>query len=101
MLTKAAFTTLVLVVVSSEASAIERYTSTSMTCARLQAVIKRDGAAIVRFTGSAGVPIYGKAVRNQSYCDLGEAMQSRSIPTSDTRSCRVYRCIRSVPAGRD
>jgi hypothetical protein len=93
-----------LMLVSSDAMAIERYVSTSMTCAGVQATIAADGAAIMRYTSTrvAGLPLYGKYVRSAQFCELGETAERAYIPASDTRSCRVRECkrIEYVPRER-
>lgn len=78
---------------SSETHAINRYTSTSMTCARVKATISQEGAAIMRYTSPrTGVIRYDRYVANRSFCRPGETTEWASIPTSDQRSCRVNRC---------
>ncbi|WP_274628060.1 hypothetical protein [Arvimicrobium flavum] len=101
---KAIYVSLGLILISSSAQAIERYTSTSMTCARVKAAINADGAAIMRYTSTrvAGLPLYGKYVRNGNFCDRGEATERAYIPASDTRSCPVWECkrIENIPKDR-
>jgi len=78
---------------SPEAHAINRYTSTSMTCAKVQATISREGAAIMRYTSQrTGVLRYDRYVVNRSFCQPGETIEWTSIPTSDKKNCRVNRC---------
>lgn len=78
----------------SDAHAIQRYTSTNMTCAEVQATIRADGAAIMRYTSrrTPGLPLYGRYVRNGSFCTMGEAAERVYIPASDTASCPVREC---------
>lgn len=92
---KTALTMLLLVLISSEALAIQRYTSTSMSCAKIQAAIRADGAAIMRYSSKSGVPLYGRYVSDVRYCDRGQILDRESIPASDTRNCRVMRCRES------
>ena len=47
---KSILITIGLMLVSSQALAIERYTSTSMSCGEVQQTIRRDGAAIMRLS---------------------------------------------------
>jgi hypothetical protein len=86
---------LFLAFVPLQAGAIERYTSTSMTCDRVQATINADGAAIMRYesTRVAGLPVYGRYVRNRQFCEFGQTTERSSLPTSDTGSCPVRKCV--------
>jgi hypothetical protein len=87
--------TLGLALLSSEALAIERYTSTRMTCDEIQRVIRRDGAAIMRYTSTRtpGLQLYGRYVSGNQFCQLGEGVDRAYIPASDTRSCPVRECV--------
>jgi hypothetical protein len=81
-------------VFSADAHAISRYTSTSMSCERVKATIRQEGAAIMRYssTRNPGLQLYGRFVSNGRYCSWSEAAVSTSIPASDTRSCPVREC---------
>jgi hypothetical protein len=86
--------TAVVALMPFEASAIVRYMVQDMTCAEVQDSVSRDGVAILyRKAGSNGVPIYDRYVANQSYCQAGEDTIRESVPTADTRSCRVAKCM--------
>jgi len=88
------FLAAILVLTPVEASAIVRYMVQGMTCAEVQDSVSRDGAAILyRKAGSNGVPLYDRYVANQSYCQSGEQTISESVPTADTQSCRVRKCM--------
>jgi hypothetical protein len=81
-----------LLLFAAEAHAIKRYTSTSMTCAQVQAIISREGAAIMQHRSPrTGVVLYDRYVRSRQYCAGEETTDWTSIPASD-RNCRVYRC---------
>jgi hypothetical protein len=78
---------------AGEAHAISRYTSTSMTCSKVQATINREGAAIMQYRSPrTGLPLYDRYVKNRLFCPGGQTTDWSSIPTSDKKSCRVYRC---------
>ena len=84
----------ILALMPVEASAIVRYMVQDMTCAEVQDSVSRDGVAILyRKAGSNGVPIYDRYVANQSYCQAGEDTIRESVPTADTQSCRVSKCL--------
>jgi hypothetical protein len=78
---------------AAEAHAINRYTSTSMTCAKVKATINQQGAAIMQYRSPrTGLPLYDRYVKNRLFCPGGQTTDWTSIPTSDQKSCRVYRC---------
>ena len=83
-----------LVMFAADAHAISRYTSTSMSCAKVQATIQREGAVIMRYTSknTPGLPLYGRYVADGRYCDSSEAALPKWIPASDTAQCPVYEC---------
>ena len=59
---------LAFVMVTSETFAITRYNSTSMSCAKVQATIVRDGAAIMRWKSTRnGLPLYGRRVSRRKF----------------------------------
>lgn len=84
----------VFIVFAADAHAISRYTSTSMSCERVRAVIRQEGAAIMRYSSprNPGLQLFGRFVADGRYCSWGEAALSKSIPASDTRSCPVREC---------
>lgn len=85
---------LALTLLPVEAFAIVRYMVQGMTCAEVQSSVERDGVAILyQKAGSAGVPLYDRYVANQSYCQGGQSTIRESVPTADTKSCRVSKCI--------
>ena len=77
-----------------EASAIVRYMVQDMTCAEVQNSVSRDGVAILyRRASSNGVPLYDRYVANQSFCESGQDAIKESVPTADTQSCRIAKCL--------
>lgn len=88
---------LTLALVAADAHAISRYTSTSMSCERVRATIRNEGAAIMRWTGKSGAPLYGRFVRNEAYCAASEQAERAYIPSRDDPSCPVYECKQYEP----
>ncbi len=77
-----------------EALAVVRYMVQDMTCAVVQDSVSRDGVAILyRKAGPAGVPLYDRYVANQSFCQPGQGTIKESVPTADSQSCRVSKCM--------
>ena len=78
----------------SEAGAISRITSTSMTCSAVQQAVKRNGALLVQwFSRTTGNRRYDRFVRNRNYCSVNEVTDYAYVPTSDRKSCRLRKCI--------
>lgn len=85
---------LVLSLAPAEALAIVRYMVQDMTCAQVQDAVSRDGVAILyRKSGPTGVPLYDRYVANKSFCQAGQGTILESVPTADTPSCRVSKCL--------
>lgn len=78
---------------AADALAISRYTSTSMTCSKVKAIIEREGAAIMQHRSPrTGLPLYDRYVKNRLFCPNGQTTDRAYVPASDTPSCPVYRC---------
>lgn len=88
---KAVLIALGLLLVSFEAQAISRYNSTSMSCERVRAVVRSEGAVILRWTGKSGAPRYGRFVAHGGFCESGTRAQTSYVPAADRR-CPVYEC---------
>ncbi len=77
------------------AQAISRYTSTQMSCGEAQSRVRDEGAVILRYqsTRVAGLPLYDRYVAHVGYCQVNETTKLMVVPTADTRSCPVLKCI--------
>ena len=70
-----------LVFVVGDAYAITRYNSISMSCAKVQETILRDGAAIMRWRSARnGMQLYGRYVADGSFCESSTLPEWQSIP---------------------
>jgi hypothetical protein len=88
------FLTASIVLAASDAFAIVRYMVQDMTCSEVREALQRDGVAVLyRKSGRSGVPLYDRYVANQSYCQAGQEVVSEEVPTADTDSCRVPKCL--------
>lgn len=93
---------MVFVLLPADAFAIVRYMVQDMTCAEVQSAVDRDGVAILyRKADTSAIPLYDRYVANQSYCQGGQITIKEGIPTADTRSCRVSKCIDQNRFGSD
>lgn len=91
---RTALLVLCLSLVSAEAQAISRYNSTSMTCNRVKATVRQEGAVIMRWrsTRNPSLQRYGRFVANGTFCAGSMRAETSYIPTSDRRSCPVLEC---------
>ena len=88
--------TMLVAFAAGEAQAISRYQTMRMSCAEVQGAVRREGAVILRWQSkrTPGLPLYGRYVRDQRFCQFGEVIDFDSVPTADRRSCPVYQCVR-------
>lgn len=91
---KRALIALLLVITAADAHAISRYNSTSMSCAEVQATIRQDGAAIMRYNSkrTPGLQLFGRYVSSRRYCDINEYAETVMIRARDTDRCPVREC---------
>src|SRR5262245_36282303 len=89
---KAVLIAMAVLLVPFEAQAISRYNSTSMSCNKVKATVRREGAVILRWQGRSGVPRYGRFVAHNGFCDSGMRAEWSYVPSSDRKSCAVYEC---------
>lgn len=87
---------------ASQAMAISRYNSTSMTCAAVQDLLRAEGAAILRHQSRRvpGLMLYDRYVAAGSYCPFAHVAERATVPTADARSCPVLNCKPKVPQRR-
>lgn len=76
-----------------EAQAITRYDTQDLTCNRVQALVRREGEAILRFTSPRGLPLYDRYVAHAGFCEDGQYAQTGWVPSIDQPSCPVLRCL--------
>lgn len=88
---------------TGEASAIERYQTTSMSCARVQATLNSDGQAILRYPApdNPSLVLFDRYVRDRTFCSSSQRASVESVPAADTRSCAVRKCVRASGSGRN
>ena len=83
-----------MLLVTADAMAIPRPDVTKMTCANVQAVIRSEGAAILRYRSpSTGAMLYDRYVRDSSFCQASETTAPASVPTADRDACPVKKCV--------
>ena len=86
--------TLCLMLTAAEAQAISRYNSTALSCGEVKAIVRGEGAAIMRWTSTTnpGLQRYGRFVRNRQFCRASERAELSYIPSADRQSCAVLEC---------
>ena len=79
---------------STDAAAISRYQSTSLSCSTIKAKIRGEGAVILQHVSkSTGNLLYNRYVRNDNYCNIYQTTRAKCVPAADTQSCLVYYCV--------
>ena len=84
--------TAALALLATEAQAISRYNSTSMTCDRIKATVRAEGAVILRWKSKSGIQRYGRFVADGRFCSWSERAETSYVPAKDRRSCPVREC---------
>nr|WP_054310756.1 hypothetical protein [Mesorhizobium sp. 1M-11] len=82
--------------VAAEAQAISRYDPSRMSCDRVQRLVDREGAVILRYRSPRNprLTLYDRYVASVEFCDMGELRSRASVPSADTGSCPVFKCKR-------
>lgn len=90
---------LCLSLVAAEAQAISRYNTTSMSCAQIKSALRNEGAAILRYRSkrNPSLPLYGRYVSDQRFCNFDEFADTAFVPAADTPSCLVRECVQVDP----
>ena len=86
-----------LLLIEETAFAQESHDIDGMDCASVQAILKQEGAAILRYRSlfNLSLPLYDRYVSGQSECPAGEVALRKGVPTRDRKYCPVYRCVES------
>lgn len=83
----------------SPAYAISTYNPTKIECEKLKDIVRAEGAVNLRWTSpNAGVPRYGRYVRDTSFCRIPvESATGTLVPSLDKKSCRIAICRPHYP----
>jgi hypothetical protein len=79
---------------STDAVAMPRYNSQSLTCSSVHDKMARHGSVVLRYPSHLypKLMMYNRYVSNSMTC-LGQgAMASATVPTSDDPNCKVKTC---------
>jgi hypothetical protein len=79
---------------ASNAMAMSRYDSQSLTCASIHDRIAQDGAIVLRYPSKMhpDLMMYNRYVSNAMTCMGQGVMASATVPTSDDPNCKVKLC---------
>ena len=85
----------------STASAVSLYDTSKLSCIRLKAILKSEGIAILRYPSSRDPTniLYDHFSANSNRCKAGGRGKLFSVPSSDTKACRVHRCVKEYYGG--
>lgn len=88
------FLLLSLIIISAPANAINRYDTTGMSCNRIQSVLESEHSAILRYPSSRNpsLTLYDRYVSTSQYCGPGSRASITTVPSSDSKMCRVHIC---------
>ena len=76
--------------------AATRYDISNMACSEVQALVKREGEAVLAYRSSSilGLPIYDRYVKDRQYCASSEVIRRAGVPTTDKKYCPVKQVCR-------
>ncbi len=86
---KAGTVLLGLLLAASQAHAISRYNSTSMSCADIGAVVRAEGAVVLRWKQPPDIQRFDRFVAHTGFCSWGE--RGRTVERPVRRSPLVHR----------
>lgn len=86
---------------AGEALAVSRYQTMSMSCARVQAALNADGAAILHYPApdNRSLDRFDRYVRDRTFCSSSQRTRRVSVPAADTKGCAVNKCVRASGGG--
>jgi hypothetical protein len=92
-----ALAALLLSVVHAAADPI--YAIRDMSCAQVQAALRTNGSAVLRWRSKTGATRYDRYVSDRRFCWSGEVASFATVPAAD-RPCTVRKCVWRLPSRR-
>ncbi|MDI7861954.1 hypothetical protein MRS76_08305 [Rhizobiaceae bacterium n13] len=90
---KRALLTLAIAACAPPALAVSRYDASAYTCQAVQAIVQQEGQAVFRYPSlRTGFGLYELLVPPNTACGNYQTLKTMTIPTKDTRRCRVTVC---------
>ncbi|MDQ6437666.1 hypothetical protein RB623_26750 [Mesorhizobium sp. LHD-90] len=88
-----ALTAAAILLAVAPASAVSRYDTQRMSCAKVQAALRSDSPAILRFQSQqSGVTLYNLYVGSGQDCRGTTIPRARTVPAADG-PCTVLQCV--------
>ncbi|MEX3009537.1 hypothetical protein [Hoeflea sp. TYP-13] len=84
------------ILIAAPAGAAKMYNIDNMTCGQVQSILKREGAAQLRYTSrnNPSLPIYNRYVSGSTHCSSRSIANLATVPTRDNAKCTVRICRR-------
>jgi hypothetical protein len=84
-----------LLLVAGDASAISRRDVSNMSCEQAQALVRSEGAVILRFRSprNPSAMLYDRYVSDDRYCGGSEQTTRASASTADNVYCPLRKCV--------
>jgi len=91
---KTLLATLPMLMLATSADALPKYTSTRMTCDRVQATVRQHGIVILTYPSAnrSGRMLYDTYVASRRFCRPGEILQHVTVPSANRPYCPVRKC---------
>ncbi|MBW8636547.1 hypothetical protein K1W69_05030 [Hoeflea sp. WL0058] len=91
---KVVLLTLMAVATSLPANAMSRYDATSHTCVKIQAILKLEGAVVLRYPSPRDykLTLYETYASDSGQCEYGQFAKPSWVPSQDKKRCRVRVC---------
>ena len=98
---KTAVLTLGIVAFALPAHALNRYNAPSLTCSRIQSILKEEGAAVLRYPSPriSQLTLYATYAFHSGYCGYDQYAKPTTVPSSDNKRCRVRVCTDNIDQG--
>ncbi|MBW8636546.1 hypothetical protein K1W69_05025 [Hoeflea sp. WL0058] len=87
--------------IAMPAHALSRYDSTRLSCARIQEILKSEGAAVLRYP-SPRIPaltLYDTYAFHSGYCGYDQYAKPSYVPSQDRKRCPVRVCTDNSRTG--
>ncbi len=80
---------------SMPAHAISHYDAPSLSCTRIQTVLKSEGAVVLRYPSprNSQLTLYDTYASDSGYCAYGQFAKPSWVPSQDKNRCRVRVCV--------
>lgn len=83
-----------LLAASADAGLTARLTTTSLSCERVQRIIRQEGGVVMYWQSQRvpGLPRYERLVRDSNFCPPEDYAEPTYVPSADREKCVVKHC---------